>query len=272
MSRDEWHKIVRELLERGYLTKSEGMYPTLKLADISQGVLEGSKKVMLTKNKKRSAESAGIHGAKLPYETGLYEELKNIRRELAAGENLAAYIVLSDATLVEMATYLPQNLDEISRISGFGEVKLEKYGANCLDAIRSYCRKHQLISRIDLKAAKKHRNGMDIRHERETETKQQSLVLFHQGNSIEQIAALRNLSPTTIEGHLAFYVQQGKLSVDELVHPDRIPVIRDAIEQVGGKILTPIKNFLGDDFMYSEIKYVRADMEKAERLREKAEC
>ncbi|MEX2232739.1 MAG: RecQ family ATP-dependent DNA helicase [Cyclobacteriaceae bacterium] len=204
------------------------------------------------------AEGVEIHGSKLAYEISLYQELKSLRRELAAVENIAAYIVFSDATLIEMATYLPQNLDELSRISGFGEVKLVKYGQEFLDVIRTYCSKHHLMSRIDRKVAKRQSNG---RLEHDNETKQQSLALFQQGNSIEQIAALRQLSPGTVEGHLAFYVQQGKLSVDELVDAGRIPIIREAIEQVGGRMLTPIQNFLGDDYTYGEIKYVLAHME-----------
>jgi ATP-dependent DNA helicase RecQ len=159
---------------------------------------------------------------------------------------------------MEMATYLPQNLDELSGISGFGEVKLRKYGDEFLSVVVAHCSKYRLGSRINLKAAKRQRNG---KLEHDNNTKQQSLSLFRNGKSIEDIAALRKLSPGTVEGHLAFYVEQGKLAVEELVDVEKIPLIREAIEQVGGKMLTPIMMFLGDDFTYGEIKYVMADME-----------
>ena len=218
----------------------------------------GADMVPLAKLGAGARESAVAEGTKLTYAPRLFQDLKVIRRELASADNVPAYIVLSDASLIEMATYLPQNPDELSRISGFGEVKLVKYGADFLHVITTYCRKHQLSSRIDLKAVARQRNG---RLERENDTKQQSLALFRQGNSIEQIARLRQLSPGTVEGHLAFYVQLGKLSIDELVDVDRIPIIRQAIEQVGGKMLYPIQNFLGDEYSFSEIKYVLAHME-----------
>ena len=193
-----------------------------------------------------------------PHEPGLYRELKVLRKDLAAEDNVAAYIVLSDASLIEMATYLPQNLEELARISGFGQVKLEKYGAQFIDAIRSWCRIHHLTSRIELKAIKKQRNG---KIEKDNETKQQSLALFRHGHCIEQIAALRKLNPSTVEGHLAFYVAQGKIDLGEVMDAGRVPAIREAIEQFGDKTLTPIKNFLGDDYSYSEIRYVIAHMD-----------
>lgn len=192
------------------------------------------------------------------HEPGLYRELKVLRRELAAEDNVAAYIVLSDASLIELATYLPQNLDELARISGFGQVKLEKYGAQFIDAIRSWCRSHRLTSRIELKAAKRQRNG---RLEKDNETKQQSLVLFRRGLSIEQIAAIRKLHSGTVESHLAFYVGLGKIALEEVMDAGRVHVIREAIEQLGDQTLTPIKNFLGDDYSYSEIRYVIAQMD-----------
>lgn len=259
MSKEAWNKTIRELVERGYLVKSEGRYPVLKLAGNSHGVLKGTEKVMLVKEKEESAAWAKTTATDLTYETDLYQELKVVRKKLAEEENVAAYIVLSDATLIEMASYLPQTGEELSRISGFGNVKLEKYGSVFLDALTKYCREQKLSSRIHLKAEKKPRH---IRPERETETKQQTLTLFRQGNSVEQIAVLRQLSQGTIEQHLAFYVQQGKIEVDELVETEKIAVIRKTIEQVGGKMLAPVKESLGENYSYGEIRYVMSELQR----------
>lgn len=193
----------------------------------------------------------------VPYETGLYQDLKYIRRQLAAQADVAPYIILSDATLIEVSTYLPHDLEELSRITGFGEVKLQKYGDKFLRAVRAYCHTRRLTSRIDERMPKR-----QVRKpEQENSTKQFSLALFRQGKSVNEIAEIRQLSPGTVESHLAFYVGQGKLPVDELLESERIQVIRQAIEQVGGKALAPIRNVLGEEFGYGEIRYVMADME-----------
>lgn len=266
LSKEAWNKIISELLQRGYLIKSydEG-FPLLKLAGDSAAVLKGTEKVMLTKDKERSFEWAGIQGAELPYETDLYEELKDIRRKFADAQNLAPYIILSDATLIEMATYLPHRPEELRRISGFGEMKLERYGSEFLKAITAWCGAHHATSRINMKSEKNSRPA------RETNTMQQSLTLFRHGSSVEQIAALRKLSPGTIEGHLAFYVEKGKIDADELVDPAKLALIRNAIEQLGGKMLTPIKNLLGEECSYGEIKYVMAEKLREESNQQKAE-
>ncbi|MEK6781965.1 MAG: helix-turn-helix domain-containing protein [Bacteroidota bacterium] len=167
-------------------------------------------------------------------------------------------IVLSDATLMELATYLPHSKEEFSKISGFGQIKLEKYGKQFWNVIAAYCKEHQLKSRIHLKTPKRIRRE---RPERDTDTKQQSFDLFKQGNSLEKIAELRGLSTVTIEGHLAFYVQHGKLTIDQLIDISKIPAISEAIEKIGKGALTPIKESLGDGYSFGEIKLVMAHLE-----------
>ena len=257
ISREGWNRLISELIELQYLARVDHQgYPILKLAGNSHAVLAGTEKVMLTKNRERTAGWAEIQGMKLAYEAELYELLKGVRRSLAEKEGLAPYIILSDATLIEMATYLPHHVRELANISGFGEMKLEKYGAEFLAEITAYCGQHGLGSRIDLKAEKKARPASP---ERDTETKRTTLKLFREGKSVEQIAALRNIGTGTVGEHLAFYVQQGKVDLGELIDPGRVRVIRDAIGRVGGKALTPVKQVLGDGYSYSEIRYVMAD-------------
>jgi ATP-dependent DNA helicase RecQ len=190
----------------------------------------------------------------------LYEELKDVRRELAGEENLAPYIILSDATLKEMATYLPQSLEQLSQISGFGELKLEKYGQEFLTTVKAFCSSHHLSSRMALKAVKK---AGHTGPERETNTMRQSYTLFREGHSVNDIAALRKISPATVEGHLAFYIERGSLDVEQLVDPKRVRHIRQAIEEVGGRMLSPVKNRLGENYSWTEIRYVMASTKKS---------
>lgn len=251
VTKEEWSSIIRDLVTQAYLTKSDGMYPVLKLTEKSGNVLRGLEKVMITK----SREIAETPGQKINYESELLRQLKDTRREIANDENVAAYIVLSDATLLELATYLPHNKDEFLKISGFGHVKIEKYGKQFWDVVAAYCRQHQLESRIHLKTPKKIRRD---RPERDTDTKQRSLELFREGNPISKIAELRKLSQSTIEVHLAFYIQQKVLSIEQVMDLTRIPMIQNAIEQVGGTELGPIKALLGDQYSYGEIRMVMA--------------
>jgi len=230
------------------------MYPILQLTSTSPHVLKGTVKVIIARTK----EKIEAEVQKADHEEALFVQLKAARRKIAGNENVPAYIVLSDATLMELATCLPHNKDEFRKISGFGEVKIEKYGKYFWDVVADYCRERQLTSRIHLKTPKRIRKE---RPERETDTKQQSFDLFVAGNSMERIAELRGMSQTTIEGHLAFYVQQGRLKIDQFMDTSKIPAIKQAMEQSNAKLLAPIKAILGDNYSYGEVRLAMAHLE-----------
>jgi ATP-dependent DNA helicase RecQ len=254
LSKDEWNSVIRDLVAQEYLMKSEGMYPVLKLTEKSKDVLNGSQKVMITK----SREITELADKKISYEDILLQQLKETRRGIANEENVPAYIVLSDATLMELATYLPHNKEEFLKISGFGQVKLEKYGKQFWDVVAAYCREHNLSSRIHQKTPKRIRRE---RPERDTDTKQRSLELFREGNPISKIAEIRNLSQSTVESHLAFYIEHKILSIEKVMNPLKIPAIQQAIQLVGSTALTPVKELLGDDYSFGEIRMVMAHLE-----------
>jgi ATP-dependent DNA helicase RecQ len=138
-------------------------------------------------------------------------------------------------------------------------MKLEKYGKQFRNVVAAYCLKWGLTSRIHLKLTSPKRNPR--RTDRDSETKQETFKLFTTAHSVEQIAALRKLSVTTIEGHLAFYVQQGKISVTQLIDTEKVRVIQSAVESLGGNALSPIKASLSDEYSFAEIRYVIAHME-----------
>jgi ATP-dependent DNA helicase RecQ len=250
--KDEWRAFINELVQLGYLNKTDGMYPVLKLSDKSRSVLNGEVQVMLTKTKELIEVQ---EPTAQPYESELLQKLKATRRDLANLENVPAYIVLSDATLLELATYLPHNKDEFRKISGFGDVKIEKYGKHFWEVVAEYCKKHDLNSRMHLKIPKRERAP---RYERDNDTKRQTFDMFNIGHSIPEIAERRGLSTGTIENHLAYYVSIGKLPLEKILTEERIAVIDDAIKKTDTIGLAPIKALLGDEYGYGEIRLVLA--------------
>jgi ATP-dependent DNA helicase RecQ len=251
----EWNKVIRALFDQGYLQRNEGLYPTLRLTEKSDGVLKNEVLVKFTRMKEKAAFQETI----VEYEIGLLKELKILRRKLAERENVAAYIVLSDASLVELATYLPTHWNDMLRIAGFGEVKMEKYADAFLKVIISYCENHKLETRIDQKTAKPIRRD---RSEKETDTKLQSFELFKQGTPVKEIAALRQLRASTVEEHLAFYLQKGKISIDQLVDNKKRDLIIEALSRSNGIALSPVKEILGETVSYGEIRWVKLYLEK----------
>lgn len=100
------------------------------------------------------------------------------------------------------------------------------------------------------------------RMEKESDTKRHTLELYQKVKSIEKVAALRELTVSTVETHLAFYIQKGKLNIDDILTPEEIAVIRRAINTAENRLYSSIKLKLGDDFTYGQIRLVMADLEK----------
>lgn len=69
---------------------------------------------------------------------GLFEELRTLRKRIADERGVPAYIVFNDATLRDMASRMPMTDGEFLGVSGVGSAKLDRYGAEFLDAIRSW--------------------------------------------------------------------------------------------------------------------------------------
>lgn len=97
------------------------------------------------------------------------------------------------------------------------------------------------------------------------ETKVISLEMFRAGKDIAAIAAERNLTVSTIEGHLAAYIESGDISVNDIVPGHKIPVILSAIAKVEQKTLGTLKARLGNDYSYGEIKAVMSHLARLEQ-------
>ncbi len=255
LTMDEWNSIIRDLLHRGYLTKTKGMYPLLQLTEKCRDVLKGEAKVMLTKSKivKDSPQTSD-----LIYEKKLLQLLKEVRTRIAEEENIPPHVVLSDVSLMEIATYLPFNKGHFRQITGFGEMKIERYGRHFWQVVADYCTEHGLSCRMALKATKARRD----RPERETDTKRRTLELLREGHQVEKIAVLRSLAVSTIESHLAYYVQTGKIQIDELLEPEDVDTIRRAIERAESPMLSVIRQSLRDEYTFGQIRLVLASMQR----------
>lgn len=159
-SKDQWRSFLKELIQLGYLKQAEGEYPVLQLTEESWPVLKGEVQVMLTTLTQEKEPLPDVREAQKmaqPVEKDLFEALKTLRKQIAVSENVPPYIIFSDATLTELASYLPITRSDIAKINGFGEVKLEKYGEPFLEMVQDYCIEHQLYTRIQYKQAKRKR-------------------------------------------------------------------------------------------------------------------
>ncbi|MEM8965009.1 MAG: DNA helicase RecQ [Bacteroidota bacterium] len=253
ISKKDWHGYLNDFLRLGYLKKSDDKFPVLQLTEKSWLVLKGQEEVMLVET--IEPQTISIKSSARPMEEGLFNQLKILRRQLAQREDVPAYLVFSDATLQELATYLPTRPDDLPGISGFGEVKIQKYGAAFLDEINQYCTENDLETRMSqLRRRSRKKRSAEVK----TDTKQLTYEYYQQGKSVAEIARIRDLRTSTVSSHLAYFVQNGSLNVTELVDSATITKIEDAIYVHGDSALKPLKDSLDENISYDEIRLVIA--------------
>ena len=83
-----------------------------------------------------------------------------------------------------------------------------------------------------------------------------SLQFYREGKSIQQIATIRSLAISTIHDHLLRFIETGEVKITDIIEAGKIDVITNAMDKVEGGTLKPVKDMLGPDFSYAEIKAV----------------
>lgn len=97
------------------------------------------------------------------------------------------------------------------------------------------------------------------------ETYLQTLNLFLEGKTIEEIAQLRNMAVSTLYGHFIKLVGEGKIGIEKLVPPDRFATIKAAVMELTENSILPAKEQLGDDYTFDEIRLVKTHIEYWEK-------
>ena len=118
--------LIDYLTAEGYLTPSDGQFPTLMVSPLGVKVLRGEETV----SRKQTVVKQLVEN------DALFEELRQLRLSLAQEQNLPPYIIFSDQTLKELAQKQPQTALAFLEIKGVGQNKLEKYGEAFLAVLK----------------------------------------------------------------------------------------------------------------------------------------
>ena len=253
-SRDEIRSISRQLIDVGLLVQADGEYRTLAVTAAGREFLRSRATLRLTRKKERANTGS------LEYDRGLFELLRDVRRALAKERGVPPYVVFGDASLVQMAYFAPQSRESFARITGVGATKLEEYGEVFVKHIREYAEEHGLEERQRPLASRKSRS---VRRPGSTYAK--TLELLRQGLPLTEIADQRGLSPGTIIGHLERLADHGEeIDVRHLLEPERFDSIKRAFERAETPWLSEVKDALGGEYSYDEIRLARLSLTQSQ--------
>lgn len=141
-SKEHWQSVIRQLIHLGFVQQviSE-LNPTLQLTESAKVILKGEEPLELAMPR-ISAISKIAHNPQrqgvVNYDKDLFARLRFLRKQIADKENIPPYIVFNDATLQEMAQYMPTNNIEMLQINGVGSIKLERFGLPFIKLIQEH--------------------------------------------------------------------------------------------------------------------------------------
>jgi ATP-dependent DNA helicase RecQ len=259
-TQNEWRILGRSLLHQGLVDETSDGYSVLTLNPLSWEILKSQRKVEIAITPSLpTAETLDISTNTAEIQS-LYNRLHKLRKQYADANKVPPYVIFADSSLRLMAQQQPQTLAQFAQISGVGARKLAQYGEMFTGEIRAFRAESGLSVQTEsdptppLDPTPPRRR--DISH-----TQLETLDMYQRGLSIAEIATKRSMRETTIADHLIKLMESGyEVDLDRIVPPDRATAIAQAIEIVGAERLTPIKEHLGDDYNYEEIKLVRAKL------------
>ena len=265
--RVDLYDIVSLLENAGLVRHSGDRYRSLTVTPEGRDFLRRRLPLTLTRVKPDDADSPQPQPevGQLDFDRDLFAHLRDLRFRLAQARNVPPYVIFGDRSLQEMAHYLPQSRASFSNISGVGRVKLNEFADDFLAVIRDYAEPLGLDERPQPQRRTRRRRVS----RRLGPTYRETLDLFESGLSIKDISDRRKLSEDTIVSHVEHLVASGEnLTLErELPPPERLTRMEQAFAEAASWNLTPVRNLLGDDYSYRELRLVRAWLDQQGRMK-----
>ncbi|MGX2956264.1 ATP-dependent DNA helicase RecQ [Ursidibacter arcticus] len=139
-SQEYWISVARQLIHLGLIRQNIVNHSALQLTESARPILRAETSLSLAMPRLSFSATAYVQKQQVNhrYDKDLFARLRFLRKQIADKENIPPYVVFNDATLQEMAEYLPRTEDEMLEINGVGERKLERFGELFLNLINEH--------------------------------------------------------------------------------------------------------------------------------------
>ncbi|MBD98465.1 MAG: ATP-dependent DNA helicase RecQ, partial [Verrucomicrobia bacterium] len=144
-----WNSIIRQCIIKNLITKEIENYGILKISPSGHDFLENPKAISMVSPKKYTDPENGIavvaknKGGSAADEQ-LYKLLKDLCVDVARDEGLPPYVIFSEPSLEDMATQYPISMEELTKITGVGQGKAQKFGQAFIEAIKDYVEENEI--------------------------------------------------------------------------------------------------------------------------------
>ncbi|HYM59511.1 MAG TPA: RQC domain-containing protein, partial [Thermoanaerobaculia bacterium] len=254
---------IYQLVSQGFLAQSGDQYPVLRLTETSRTLMRGEAVVRLRQPVAAPADAAGKMPAAESWEgvdRDLFEELRQWRRRQAEGRGVPPYVIFGDRALREMARLRPTNLTTLRGVYGVGDSKLSEHGQKLIEVISAFCKLHGLTTDLaggqQASVAPAGSGGLRLRASIASAS-----ALFKRGASIDEAMRETGRSRGTVVGYLCAFIDETlPASVAPWVADSVYERVAIAADELGPSLLRPLRERLGEDVSYDEIRIVLAHL------------
>lgn len=245
----KWAEIARVLVRKGWFAVDGGSYPVVSITAEGSAILRERRAVSLTRL--MAVERTTRRPGEIECDAELFEALRSYRKQVADAAGVPPYVVFSDVSLRHMAREYPGDHASFLRIPGVGERRLADHGTGFIQEVSTWLETHERRKFAPLldHPPKPVVNG----------TAQATLELFKAGKSVDQIAAARKFTVSTIEGHLATVIEAGEdIDHRHFYSEQEEKEMRAALDGYLDPSLKPIYDHLGGRMSYGKLRLFRA--------------
>lgn len=266
---DQWKYLAQQFVNQGLLHRDLA-HGSLHLTSAGVAVLKGAQRVEGVLSERPAGTLAAAADAAAEYEAALFQQLRRWRKQVADERGVPPYVIFSDRSLEEMATYFPHTPEALGQMYGVGRRKVEQYADGLLPVIRAYCAEHGLQERPH-PGRRRSSDATPTRRSSDTtptrlSAKQRSRLLgeaFAAGATLEALCAQHNIVRGTVIQHLEHYWRAGGALAAARVQavcplsPETQAAIRHFLAGAEDSRLKPLFEHFAAQISYDDLRLAR---------------
>lgn len=198
LSEHQWRTLFRQLVARNLVDVDVEGFGGLRLNESCRPLLRGEITLLLREETGKPATQQRSQASQLvrAHERDTWERLRALRKRLADEHGVPPYVIFPDSTLLDMLRQQPGSMSDMAQVSGVGQVKLERYGADFLTIFNEPDSPAVIAEPVH-----------DLQHE--------IVTLARHGMTPEQIARQHSCSLKNVYSHLARAIGNEQLSLEQ---------------------------------------------------------
>ncbi|WP_372642394.1 helix-turn-helix domain-containing protein [Ancylomarina sp.] len=185
----------------------------------------------------------------------LFKQLKDWRYAKADELNTSVASIISLKVIVQICNSLPQNKLALKKMKGIGTKKIDEFGLELLKLVDAFKKENKLSQVPDIFSLAENQESKKV------SSKERSFLMYKEGKSIPVIAAMRDLTRSTIEEHLTYYVGINALPISRFVDDEKLESIMAYFNNHEVNALNDAQRDLGKNISMSDLRFSLAHWE-----------